>query len=182
MGVRTKTSRKSPISARALSRMRLYGEMNAVSTTTPFRVSSLATKVTRSMFLSRSSFEKPRSRVRLCRTTSPSRRSEWMWRSCNSSCTRVATVVLPEPERPVNQTVTPFDISFSEGSGGVRCVNVTGWGVLAWPLAPYAGIAPSPVRTGAWTCGRNPATGLTATCGKVNAIQLPRGFVTRNRF
>jgi hypothetical protein len=82
--------------------------MNEQSTATPLRVSSLATKVTRSIFLSRSSLEKPRSRVSPWRTMSPSSRSTFRPRSRSSSSSRMARAVLPAPDRPVNQTVTPF--------------------------------------------------------------------------
>jgi hypothetical protein len=81
--------------------------MNEVRTATPFRDSSLATKVTRRMFSSRSFFEKPRSRVRSRRTTSPSSRSTACPFSFRISATRSPTADLPEHGSPVNQRVKP---------------------------------------------------------------------------
>ena len=59
------------------------------------------------MFVSRSSFEKPRSFERCVRTTSPSSTSTWAPRRSSSAPTRRDTVVLPAPESPVSQTVNP---------------------------------------------------------------------------
>src|SRR5690606_22567758 len=106
-GAVTYTSRKSPISCLARARMERYGEMNDARQMTPWRVKSLATKATRSMFCSRSSREKPRSRVRLWRTKSPSSRSTGTPRARRAASTARAMVVFPAPDRPVNQTVTP---------------------------------------------------------------------------
>src|SRR5262245_34427333 len=62
----------------------------------------------RSMFVSRSSFEKPSPFDRCVRTTSPSRYSTTRPRRSSSGPTISAIVVLPAPERPVNQRVKPL--------------------------------------------------------------------------
>src|SRR5271154_3281209 len=59
------------------------------------------------MLVSRSSLEKPRPFERLVRTSSPSRISTRWPRLRSSSATRLASVDLPAPERPVNQRVKP---------------------------------------------------------------------------
>mmetsp|Transcript_11113 Transcript_11113/g.37839 ORF Transcript_11113/g.37839 Transcript_11113/m.37839 type:complete len:204 (+) Transcript_11113:2535-3146(+) len=57
----------------------------------------------------RSAGEKPRSRVSPVRRLSPSMRYTFLPRRKMSSCSSFSVmVVLPEPERPVNQRVTPF--------------------------------------------------------------------------
>jgi hypothetical protein len=62
----------------------------------------------RAMFVSRSSFEKPRPFDRCERTMSPSRWST-TWPRCSSSAsTMFATVVLPAPDNPVNHTTNPL--------------------------------------------------------------------------
>jgi len=63
-----------------------------------------AAQPTRSTCVSRSAFEKPRSRERNSRTSSPSRISPSPSRR---SATALAIVVLPEHGRPVSQMVTP---------------------------------------------------------------------------
>lgn len=69
---------------------------------------SLATSEMRRMFSLRSFSEKPRSLFRPKRTLSPSRRYAASPR-CRRCCSRaVATVDLPEADRPVNQMVKPF--------------------------------------------------------------------------
>src|SRR5438552_12814755 len=62
----------------------------------------------RSMFVSRSSFEKPRPLDRCSRTSSPSSHSTSRPRRSSSGRTSSAIVVLPAPERPVNQSVNPL--------------------------------------------------------------------------
>src|SRR2546421_11062007 len=62
----------------------------------------------RSMFASRSSFEKPRPLQRCSRTSSPSSHSTERPRRSSSGRTSSAIVVLPAPESPVNQRVKPL--------------------------------------------------------------------------
>src|SRR5512137_1749571 len=96
--------------------------MNEVRTATPFRDRSLATNVTRRMFSSRSFFEKPRSRVRSWRTTSPSSRSTRCPFSARIAATRSPTADFPEHGSPVNHSVKPSfswhmrDLSFLLGT------------------------------------------------------------------
>src|SRR5919109_3526482 len=104
---------RSPILARASSRISRYGEIAAVITGTPLRESRSATKAIRRMFVSRSSLEKPRPLERFSRTTSPSSTSTLEPRLRNSSSTIFEMVVLPAPESPVNQSVKPFSSAIS---------------------------------------------------------------------
>src|SRR6266851_7864054 len=60
------------------------------------------------MFVSRSSFEKPRPFERLVRITSPSNTSTLCPRAINSVSISRASVDLPAPESPVNHSVNPF--------------------------------------------------------------------------
>src|SRR5437660_2959834 len=62
----------------------------------------------RSMFVSRSSFEKPRPFERCSRTSSPSSHSTSRPRRSSSGRTSSAMVVLPAPDNPVNQRVKPL--------------------------------------------------------------------------
>src|SRR6476646_7449653 len=100
--------KRSPISSRASSRISRYGEIAAVITGTPLRLSRSATKAIRRMLVSRSSFEKPRPLERFSRTTSPSRISSFELRSRRCPSSSLEIVVLPAPESPVNQRVKPF--------------------------------------------------------------------------
>src|ERR671915_2541691 len=84
--------------------------MAAQITAAPCRVSREATQPMRSMFVSRSSLENPRPFERCVRTTSPSRYSTRWPRRSSSGPTISAIVVLPAPDRPVNQSVKPLDI------------------------------------------------------------------------
>src|SRR5215212_638901 len=59
------------------------------------------------MFVSRSSFEKPRPLLRCVRTTSPSSTSTLRLIARSSRSTISDTVDFPAPERPVNQIVKP---------------------------------------------------------------------------
>ena len=105
-----KTSTNVPNSstiARAFRRVSSYGEIAAAITAPPWRVRREATQPIRSMFVSRSSFEKPRPFERCVRTVSPSRYSTTRPRRSSSGPTRCAMVVFPEPESPVNQSVKP---------------------------------------------------------------------------
>ena len=86
---------------------RSYGEIAAAITAPPWRVRREATQPIRSMFVSRSSFEKPRPFERCVRTVSPSRYSTIRPRRSSSGPTTWAIVDLPDPERPVNQSVKP---------------------------------------------------------------------------
>src|SRR5436305_10179375 len=64
----------------------------------------------RSMFVSRSSFEKPSPFERCVRTTSPSRYSTLCSFFSSSAPTNSAIVDLPAPLSPVNQSVNPLAI------------------------------------------------------------------------
>jgi hypothetical protein len=77
-------------------------------TTAPARASREATQPMRAMFASRSSFEKPRPFERCVRMMSPSRWSTTKPRRSSSGSTLLAIVVLPAPERPVNQRTNPL--------------------------------------------------------------------------
>src|SRR5438105_10085587 len=83
--------------------------MAATRTAAPWRVSREATQPIRSMFVSRSSFEKPRPFERWVRMASPSRYSTRCPRRSSSGPTICAIVVLPAPESPVNHRVKPLD-------------------------------------------------------------------------
>src|SRR5688572_11571112 len=99
--------------------------MAAVITGTPLRESRSATKAMRRMLVSRSSLEKPSPFERFSRTTSPSRISSLEPRDRSCSSTSLEMVVLPAPERPVNQRVKPFSsdiVSFLRLVGAV-CVD-----------------------------------------------------------
>src|SRR5439155_1548241 len=123
------TSTKGPngsTSSRAVRRVSSYGEIAAAITAAPWRVNRAATQPTRSMCVSRSSFEKPSPFDRCVRTVSPSRYSTMWPRRSSSGPTRCAIVVLPEPDRPVNQSVKPPPRTRSD-SGRVRA----GEGLLA---------------------------------------------------
>src|SRR5207247_710181 len=84
--------------------------MAETSTAAPLRVSREATQPMRSMFVSRSSLEKPRPLERCVRTTSPSRYSTHLPASSSLPPTSSAMVDLPAPESPVNQSVNPLFI------------------------------------------------------------------------
>src|SRR5262245_40994796 len=75
--------------------------------TVSLRASRQATKPMRRMFVSRSSLLKPRPLLRFVRITSPSSSSTLSPRCRIVFCTRLARVVLPAPESPVNQRVKP---------------------------------------------------------------------------
>src|SRR5919109_4060218 len=104
---------RSPILTRASWRISRYGEIAAVITGTPLRESRSATKAMRRMLVSRSSLEKPRPLERFSRTTSPSRISSLEPRPRSSCSTSFETVVLPAPERPVNQRVKPLSLAIA---------------------------------------------------------------------
>src|SRR5215475_5114826 len=105
--------KRSPISSRASSRISRYGEIAAVITGTPLRLSRSATKAIRRLLVSRSSFEKPSPLERFSRTTSPSRISSFEPRSRRCPSSNLEMVVLPAPESPVNQRVNPFSSAMS---------------------------------------------------------------------
>ncbi len=75
--------------------------------TTPLRASNDATNPMRRMLVSRSSFENPSPFERCSRTSSPSRTSTRCPRSRNRAATMSAIVLLPAPEKPVNQRQKP---------------------------------------------------------------------------
>src|SRR5207237_365588 len=74
----------------------------------------------RSMFVSRSSFEKPSPFDRCSRTSSPSSHSTFRPLPSSSTRTISAIVVLPAPLRPVNQSVNPLVIRLLDQ----RCIDV----------------------------------------------------------
>src|SRR5207248_8398948 len=84
-----------------------YGEIAAVTATTPLRASSAATHPMRRMFVSRSAFENPSPADRLSRTSSPSSSSTRCPRRRSSSDTAAAIVLFPDPDRPVNHKQKP---------------------------------------------------------------------------
>src|SRR5262249_8603857 len=105
--VATWISTKFEIHPRISSRTDRYGEIAAVTDTTPFRASTAATHPIRRMFLSRSSFENPSPFDRCSRTSSPSSSSTRRPRERSSSTTMLAIVLFPAPERPVNHRQQP---------------------------------------------------------------------------
>src|SRR5579863_6024239 len=76
--------------------------------TTPLRVKRPHTKAIRLMLVSRSSRLKPRPLLRCVRTISPSSTSTLRPRSFKRCSIISDRVLLPEPERPVNQIVKPL--------------------------------------------------------------------------
>src|SRR5712692_808700 len=108
------------MSARAFRRVSSYGEITDTSAAAPWRVNLEATQPMRSMFVSRSSFEKPRPLDRCVRATSPSRYSTLRPRRSSSGPTSSAIVVFPALGRPVNQTVNPSVICLLDQ----RCVRM----------------------------------------------------------
>src|SRR5204863_311255 len=95
LGVATKTSTNGACcstSERAWRRISSYGEMAETTTTAPARARREATQPMRAMFVSRSSFEKPRPFERCVRTMSPSRWSTTKPRRSSSGSTLFAIV------------------------------------------------------------------------------------------
>ena len=95
--------------ARAASRSLRYGEMSVTIVMTPASEKSCATSDARRTDSPRSEAEKPRSRVRPVRRLSPSMLKTFLpslRRRRRSSALEM--VVLPEPDRPVIHSVTPF--------------------------------------------------------------------------
>src|SRR5437588_5120544 len=92
-------------------------------TAAPCRASREATHPMRSMFVSRSSFEKPSPLDRCSRTSSPSSHSTRSPRRSSSGRTSSAIVVLPAPERPVNHRVKPAPAGARPRSGPVEEVR-----------------------------------------------------------
>src|SRR5438132_1744960 len=80
-------------------------------TAAPCRASRDATQPMRSMFVSRSAFEKPRPLDRCSRTSSPSSHSTRRPRRSSSGRTSSAIVVFPAPLRPVNQSAKPLPLA-----------------------------------------------------------------------
>ncbi len=105
--VATWISTKLSIQARTSSRTERYGEIAAVTDTTPLRASTDATQPIRRMFVSRSAFENPSPSDRCSRTSSPSSSSTLRPRSRNDSTTMFAIVLFPAPDRPVNHRQQP---------------------------------------------------------------------------
>src|SRR5262245_31233244 len=108
------TSTKFASRARASSRTARYGDTAATITTTPWRDSSSQTKAMRLTFSSRSSLLNPRPFDRRVRTTSPSRTSTRSPDARSRCSSNLAAVDLPAPDRPVNQTTTPFRRSWRD--------------------------------------------------------------------
>src|SRR5437762_7070864 len=82
--------------------------MAATITITPCRASSSATNPMRRMLISRSSLLKPRPLERCVRTTSPSSTSTAAPAARKRASIRLEMVLLPAPERPVNQRTKPL--------------------------------------------------------------------------
>src|SRR5438132_6900484 len=89
-------------------------------TAAPCRASRDATQPIRSMFVSRSAFEKPSPLDRCSRTSSPSSHSTRRPRRSSSGRTSSAIVVFPAPLSPVNHRVNPSVIALLDQ----RCVDV----------------------------------------------------------
>ena len=102
------TSIKSPsaISRRTRSRSARKGEMNAVSAITPASTNNLAVSPTLRIFSARALSEKPRSPHSPWRTLSPSSTNVRHPIAWSRSSTAWASVDLPDPDSPVNQTTT----------------------------------------------------------------------------
>src|SRR5260221_2911814 len=98
---------RSRIVSRASERISAWGEIAAVITGTPLRLSRSATKAMRRMLVSGSSLKKPSPLERFSRTMSPSRISSFEPRSRRWPSSSLEIVVLPAPESPVNQRVKP---------------------------------------------------------------------------
>ncbi|EGZ18199.1 hypothetical protein PHYSODRAFT_390897, partial [Phytophthora sojae] len=77
------------------------------SVMTPASEKSADISPTRRTLSARSVSEKPRSRLSPMRTLSPSRRYVCTRRCSSSFSSARPTVLLPLPERPVNQSVAP---------------------------------------------------------------------------
>src|SRR5215211_2386296 len=92
----------------------------------------------RRTLVSRSSFEKPRPAERLVRTTSPSSSSTGRPAARRRSTTMLEMVLLPAPERPVNQIVVPGRRSAGTGSHIGRAGREV-WGLQAVLLEDHAG-------------------------------------------
>ena len=112
---RARSRRRSRRTARAARRasaracrISSYGEIAETTTAAPARAMREATQPMRAMLMSRSSFEKPRPFERCVRTMSPSRCSTMRPRRSSSGSTMFAIVVLPAPDRPVNQRTKPW--------------------------------------------------------------------------
>src|SRR4029450_9176875 len=119
-------------------------------TAPPCLVIREATQPTRSMFVSRSSFEKPSPFERCWRTASPSRYSTTRPRRSSSGPTISATVVLPAPERPVNQRVKPL-----------RMCLLDWWRFFVNPALELVGTGP-PARALLFVLGNRPRAGNAA--------------------
>jgi len=102
-------SMKSPLACMARTRARsaLSGEMNAARTMMPVSANRRAVSPARRRFSLRSSGEKPRSAHRPWRRLSPSSSTAWQPAWNKRLSTARASVVLPAPDKPVNQTTAP---------------------------------------------------------------------------
>ncbi len=81
--------------------------MNAVTATRPASANSAATSPTRRMFSARSAGAKPRSELSPWRRLSPSSTKAECPAPTSAASSAAASVDLPEPESPVNQTTQP---------------------------------------------------------------------------
>src|SRR6266403_1860632 len=88
--------------------------MAATITITPWRDSSSATNPMRRILISRSSLLKPRPFDRCVRTTSPSSSSTLAPAARRRASIRFEMVLLPAPERPVNQSTKPLCTAASQ--------------------------------------------------------------------
>ena len=84
------------------------GETKEAIVMIPVSSKSLQTSAIRLIFSARSSAEKPRLELRPVRILSPSRTLQRKPLAANACSNAEATVLLPEPESPVNQTVRPL--------------------------------------------------------------------------
>ena len=157
-GASTNTSTKSPGGrlARTASRSARYGLTNAVSVTSPASHSSPATAPTRRMFSSRSCLAEAQAEALAELLAVLARRASAAWRSARGarcrrrarSCARrargaarsttLATVLLPQPLRPVNHTTHPrWPLSRSRSARFTACSCQTTMGSVGF---------------GHWTC------------------------------
>src|SRR2546421_5232641 len=132
----------------------------------------------RSMFVSRSSFEKPSPLDRCSRTSSPSSHSTRSPRRSSSGRTSSAIVVLPAPERPVNHRVKPASAGARPRSGPVEGV----WGNREGPPATSAASAASVIALLDQRCvDVDPALELVGAGPAARALLLARAHRPRAR-
>lgn len=118
------------------------GLMKAVIAMTPASIINFAASPIRRMFSRRSSSEKPRLDDRPWRTLSPSntkvRQPSW----CSCSSTACASVDVPAPDNPVNQSTQdlwPFCASRRSRVTVARCHTMFGVGSVIYFFTPCSG-------------------------------------------